>query len=201
MPDRQPAKDRPSFPDVSASIGSRIRDLRAERGISLGSLAVTTGLGKGTLSELERGRRNPTLDTLFAIATALTVPLSDLLLMSGDTAVGSAAAGDGPRAHGQSVDARLIGRWRERAEVVEVYRMAIGPGRRESRRHSDGVVESITVIDGEIAVGSVAAPVRLRGGDSHTFPGDVDHVYEGVGDHPASTVLVMRYPTEPASSG
>jgi transcriptional regulator with XRE-family HTH domain len=184
MPPRRPGAAVASFPDLSASVGERIRDLRTERGITLTALAVETRLGKGTLSELERGQRNPTLDTLFAIATALSVPLSDLL----------GKGSPGPHAHGQSVDAELIGRWTEPGAVVEVYRMTITQGRRESRSHASGVVESITVLSGEIAVGTDDDPAHLVGGQSHTFPGDQDHSYEGLVPR-SSTVLIMRYPT------
>jgi transcriptional regulator with XRE-family HTH domain len=194
MPTRQPREPGSavtSFPDLSASVGERIKDLRTQRGISLTALAGTTRLGKGTLSELERGQRNPTLDTLFAVATALSVPLGDLLMTgNGDFVRGGPP---GPHAHGQNIDAELIGRWTELAEVVEVYRMTVSQGRRQSQRHAAGVVESITLVSGEIAVGANDDPAHLVGGQSHTFPGDQDHFYEGLA-HRSSTVLVMRYP-------
>jgi transcriptional regulator with XRE-family HTH domain len=197
MPTRQPGAAVTSFPDLSASVGGRIRDLRTERGFSLTALAVATRLGKGTLSELERGQRNPTLDTLFAIATALSVPLGDLLVTeSNDLAHGP----PGPHAHGQSIDAELIGRWTESVEVVEVYRMTVSQGRRQSRSHTSGVVESITVVNGEIAVGTTSDPAHLVGGQSHTFPGDQDHFYEGLARQ-SSTVLVMRYPLTAEAPG
>ncbi|WP_306210125.1 helix-turn-helix domain-containing protein [Actinoplanes sp. RD1] len=188
----------PSRHDLSASVGERIRDLRTQRGISLSALAVATGLGKGTLSELERGRRNPTLDTLFAIATALSVPLGELLV-SGDGDPAPDRPG-GPHAHGQNIEAELIGRWTEAAEVVEVYRMTVAQGRRQSGSHAAGVVESITVVSGEIEVGVAGDPARLVGGQSHTFPGDRDHCYEGLAPR-SSTVLVMRYPPPAGEPG
>ena len=60
-------------------MGARIRALRTERGLSLSALAAAAGIGKGSLSELESGRRNPTLDTLYAVAGPLGVPLAVLL--------------------------------------------------------------------------------------------------------------------------
>jgi transcriptional regulator with XRE-family HTH domain len=194
MPARQPRPPGafvPSFPDLSASVGERIRDLRTQRGITLTALAAATRLGKGTLSELERGQRNPTLDTLFAIATALSVPLGNLLVKD---------LGTGPHARGQSIDAELIGQWTELAEVVEVYRMTVSQGRRQSASHASGVVESITVVSGEIAVGANDDPAHLVGGQSHTFAGDQDHFYEGLAQR-SSTVLVMRYPRTPETTG
>ena len=65
--------------DAGASAGARIRQLRTERGLSLSALAAAAGIGKGTLSELEGGRRNPTLETLYAVAGPLGVPLAALL--------------------------------------------------------------------------------------------------------------------------
>jgi transcriptional regulator with XRE-family HTH domain len=60
-------------------IGERVRRLRRQRGWSLSSLAVRAGLGKATLSEIESGQRNPTLETLYAIAAQLQIGLSELL--------------------------------------------------------------------------------------------------------------------------
>lgn len=179
----------------------------------MSALAAATHLGKGTLSELERGQRNPTLDTLFAIATALSVPLSDLLATTPDSGVGAGgsagdgagdgagvSAGDGARvsagatAHGQNVDAELLGRWEDGAEIVETYRMTIGAGRRQSQPHAAGVLESITVISGTVVVGTRDAPAQLSNGQSHTFAGDTEHFYEGITAR-SSTVLVMRYPS------
>ncbi|WP_150463256.1 XRE family transcriptional regulator [Nesterenkonia ebinurensis] len=198
MPSSQPKATVTSFPDLSASVGGRIRDLRTQHGISLTALAVATRLGKGTLSELERGQRNPTLDTLFAIATALSVPLGDLLLTESSDLVRGRP--HGAHVHGQSIDAELIGRWTESAEVVEVYRMTVFRGRRKSRSHTQGVVESITVVSGEIAVGVSDDPAHLISGQSHTFLADQDHFYEGL-VHRSSTVLVMRYPMTPETAG
>jgi transcriptional regulator with XRE-family HTH domain len=194
MPTRQPGAAATSFPDLSASVGERIRGLRTRRGMSLTALAVATRLGKGTLSELEHGQRNPTLDTLFAIATALSVPLGDLLVSESSDLVPGRSPG--PHAHGQNIDAELIGRWTESAEVVEVYRMTVSQGRRQSPSHAPGVVESITLVSGQIAVGANDAPAHLVSGQSHTFAGDQDHFYEGL-VHRSSAVLVMRYPLTP----
>lgn len=176
----------PGFHDLSSAVGNRIREVRTGRGISLSALAVSTGLGKGTLSELERGLRNATLDTLFAVTTALAIPLSDLLVTDGDIATTH-------RPHGQSVDAELIGRWTEADETVEVYRLTISKGRRDSQPHAPGVLETVTVLNGSVEIGAPDHPSRLVAGQSHTFAGDREHIYQGLTEH-SGAVLVMRYP-------
>lgn len=171
-----------AFADVTSEVGGRIRSLREERRITLSALALTTGLGKGTLSELERGRRNPTLDTLFAITTALELPLSALLVPA-----------DEPQVVDHDIQARLLGRWEEDATTVETYRMSIAAGTRRSRAHAQGVQETLTVIRGRVRVGPDDAPVELVDGQSHTFAADVDHHYQGMVET-TSTILVMQYP-------
>ena len=49
------------------NLGARLRELRVERGMSLSELARRAGVGKGSLSEIESGRRNPTVETLYSI--------------------------------------------------------------------------------------------------------------------------------------
>ncbi|HEY9293380.1 MAG TPA: helix-turn-helix transcriptional regulator, partial [Microlunatus sp.] len=49
------------------AVGRRLREVRVSRGLSLSELARQAGIGKGSLSEIETGRRNPTLETLYAL--------------------------------------------------------------------------------------------------------------------------------------
>ena len=58
-------------------VGSRLRQLRTRRGITLTALAETTGISKSTLSRLESGQRRPTLELLLALSMAYRVPLDD----------------------------------------------------------------------------------------------------------------------------
>ena len=53
--------------DLDPAGRPRLRALREERGISLSTLARLAGVGKATLSGLENGTRNPTLETLYAV--------------------------------------------------------------------------------------------------------------------------------------
>ncbi|NJA56315.1 helix-turn-helix domain-containing protein, partial [Streptomyces sp. NEAU-H3] len=67
----------------ASEVGARIRELREARALSLSALARRSGLGKATLSGLEAGTRNPTLETLYAVTTALGVPLTAALAPPG----------------------------------------------------------------------------------------------------------------------
>ena len=76
--------------DALAFVGSRLRALRRERGITLADLATVTGVSESTLSRLESGQRRATLELLLPLARTYNVPLDDL--------VGAPRTGD-PRIH------------------------------------------------------------------------------------------------------
>ncbi|MGW3993192.1 helix-turn-helix domain-containing protein [Amycolatopsis sp. NPDC004772] len=69
----------------NSGMGARIRKYRQDRNLSLNQLAESTGVSKGYLSALENEQtstaksRRPSAETLYAIAQALGVTMSDLL--------------------------------------------------------------------------------------------------------------------------
>lgn len=161
--------------DVNAAVGARLRALRTASGWSLSELARRTGLGKGTLSELESGQRNPTLATLFSITTTLGLPLSALV----PDEVGPVS--------GDAVDAWLV----ERLPGVDVFRLRVRPGAAQvSAPHAPGVTEQVLVVSGRLLV---AGGIVLGPCESTTYDGGVPHRWEAL-DEAASAVLVMRYP-------
>jgi len=60
-------------------VGPRLRQLRAQRGVTLTELAEATGISKSTLSRLENGQRRASLELLLPLAQAHRVPLDDLV--------------------------------------------------------------------------------------------------------------------------
>lgn len=59
-------------------VGNRIRELRSGRNLTLQVLAERTGLSSSMLSLVERGKTSPSIGTLVAIASALSVHMTDL---------------------------------------------------------------------------------------------------------------------------
>jgi transcriptional regulator with XRE-family HTH domain len=68
---------------ASETIGQRLRARRVELGRTLAEVAEQSGLSLPYVSNLERGRGNPTLDALGALARALDLPLASLVGESG----------------------------------------------------------------------------------------------------------------------
>ncbi len=60
-------------------LGERLRELRQQRGLTLLQLSQQTALSVSYLSDLERGRTNPSIDTLERIAGTYHVLLGELV--------------------------------------------------------------------------------------------------------------------------
>ncbi|QIZ36924.1 helix-turn-helix domain-containing protein [Saccharopolyspora sp. ASAGF58] len=177
-------------------VGANLRAARLLRGLSLSETARRAGIGKGTLSELEAGRRNPTLETLYALATVLDAPLGRLLVAeSGGSAEEAVVVNraSGSDLSGQTVDVQLMDRVFSGGQQLEVYRLHVRAGARYvSSAHRPRVIEQLLVHSGTLVVGPESAPETLGPGDYIRFDGGVDHVYQALEDDACAT-LVMRY--------
>ena len=59
--------------------GAMLEYIRTQRKISIYKISKTTGLSNSYIRDLERGKRNPSLDTLCRISVPLGVSVSELL--------------------------------------------------------------------------------------------------------------------------
>jgi DNA-binding XRE family transcriptional regulator/quercetin dioxygenase-like cupin family protein len=107
-------------------IGQRIRAERVSRGISLRGLARSVGLSPSLISQIETGKCQPSVSTLYAITTALGVSVQDVF---GD------AGSDGQAVDGQPVTlTTAVG-----AGVPVASAGVICPGQREILELDSGV--------------------------------------------------------------
>lgn len=60
-------------------LGDRVIDLRKKRGLTLDQLASACGVSRSMLSQIERGRANPTLAVTLRIAQAFGLSIGDLV--------------------------------------------------------------------------------------------------------------------------
>ncbi len=76
------AKRRQARP-LKVALGLRVRALRQGRGISQEALADEALIHRSYMGDIERGMRNPSLENLYAIATALGVTVGELFPREG----------------------------------------------------------------------------------------------------------------------
>lgn len=65
--------------DMRKLVGWNVRRLRLARNLTQEQFAERSGFSQQYISDLERGRRNPTVVSLFELATALEATPVDLL--------------------------------------------------------------------------------------------------------------------------
>ncbi len=176
---------------LAQQVGSGLRRERERVGKSLAELAAASGVSKSTLHALEQGEGNPTLSTLWSLATALAVPLGDLL-KDRPTAVDVVRAGEGPQVVGDGVHARLLHRLPVRG-TVELYDVTVSSEGKTSPPHRPGVQECLVVTDGQVTVGPAGSAVQLAEGDSIYFDGDSPHQYFSNADSGSRGLLLMIY--------
>src|SRR5437870_12470669 len=81
-----------SATDLNARIAERVRELRAQRGLSLDALARKSGVSRSMISLIERGESSPTAVVLEKLAAGLGVMLASLF----DAPAAAARAPGGP---------------------------------------------------------------------------------------------------------
>jgi transcriptional regulator with XRE-family HTH domain len=173
---------------LAAQIGRRVVALRSARGWSMSALAQRAGVGKATLSELEAGVRNPTLETLYAIAAALELPLVELI---GRPRAGAPA----PVVRGAAVSASLVESFSDDEWTTECYRLVFVPGARQvSPAHGVGVTEHLLVTSGRVRAGPIEAPLEVGAGGHASWESRGEHIYETLSEEAAEAVLLIRHP-------
>lgn len=175
---------------AAAAIGAQIRLRRRQRGMSAAELARRAGLGKATLSQLEAGTGNPTIETLEAVALALHLPLTDLLARDTDSGPvhlpATPAAADGPT--------RELLRRIGSGYGLELWRLRVPPRTDLAGvPHAPGTIEHLLVASGEVTAGPDDDLRTLRPGDLLAFPGDRPHRYR-TGEAPADVTVVIASP-------
>jgi transcriptional regulator with XRE-family HTH domain len=167
------------------SLGPRIaRALRREReraGLSVSELARRAQVAKATVSQLEGGTGNPSVETLWAIATALGVPFSVFVDERREGAqLVRAADRPGIRSAESPYEALLLAAGMPQSRS-DLYLVRAEPGApRRSLPHSAGTTEHLVLVSGRALAGPGEAPLELHPGDYLRYPGDEPHVFEAL---------------------
>ncbi|MBC9730607.1 helix-turn-helix domain-containing protein [Streptomyces sp. TRM68367] len=84
-------------PAAVPPVGARIRAARLERGTSLRALAREIGVSASLVSQIETGKSQPSVSTLYAITTALGISI-ETLFDAGEAAAAMSPVAGGPGA-------------------------------------------------------------------------------------------------------
>ncbi|MEU3527015.1 XRE family transcriptional regulator [Streptomyces sp. NPDC038707] len=174
-------------------IAAALKRERGRAGLSLSEVARRAGVAKSTLSQLEAASGNPSLETVWALAVALGVPLS-ALVEPPVRPVRVVRAGQGPavRSEGPGHLASLLSACPPGARR-DLYFVWLEPGAvRESESHIPGTEEHLVVTEGTVKAGPRGEAVELGPGDYMSYRADVPHAYEALAAGAKFVLLVQH---------
>lgn len=192
---------------MNNEIGARLRQARTANGASLRSVAQAVGVSASLLSQVETGKTQPSVSTLYAIVNHLGISLDELMGIGAapGTAEATQSLGSPLRATAvqRSTDNPVIEmengvRWERLAggsgDPTESLLVTYAPGASSSvegklMRHSG--VEFAYLIEGELTLQLEFDTHVLRAGDSLQFDSVRPHLYLNHGTVPARGVWVV----------
>jgi transcriptional regulator with XRE-family HTH domain len=167
-------------PVVQQLLAANLRRLRIARHLSLSELARATGISKATLSSIEGGSSNPTVETLAALAGALRVTLGELLEELPLPPVRVLRAAEAQRRPRDGTLVRGLERFAAQdGEQLSLAEIELPAGhRREHPRRAAGTRIGVFVVAGKLIAGPVERSTELGEGDYMTFLADLPYVFE-----------------------
>jgi transcriptional regulator with XRE-family HTH domain len=175
---------------------TRVRELRRKRKWTLEELSAACGVSRSMLSEIERGRANPTLAVAYRIATAFGMALGDLIEVPAAIHRIDVIRGDDRAYHFRSDRCCRIRTLSplHLEKSVEFYEIVLRPGGAlQSAPHFEGARELLTVQQGAVRVCCGEETAELKTGDSAHYPADVTHAIDNPGPQQAVLFLVVTY--------
>jgi len=177
-------------------LGKNIQHLRKQKNLSMDALAERSQVSKAMLSQIEKGKVNPTIGILWKIAQGLHVQLRDLitsepgkvLFEKKDVSNSTVLKSDDGKCDIQILSPPKM------IESVELYLLHFQPGGTlESQPHSPHTEEIVTALEGQLEVRSGDQVMKIDPYASVHYSADVPHAIKNVSKAMARAYLAVRY--------
>lgn len=174
-------------PDLEATlevVGERLRQMRAEHGLSLSDLSEQTGISRSTLSRLETGERRPTLEVLLILSRNYRISLDDMI---------SGAGPEDPRIHphARRVHGKVVLPLSRPDSEVQVFKIDIPASSRAPRRRSHEGFDWIYVLHGKLRLLVGEQDLILTEGEAAEFDTRAPHWFGSTGDSPVEILSMF----------
>lgn len=175
--------------ETLARIGSRIKELRRGKRLTLQSIADSTRLSASMLSLVERGKASPSLGTLMRICSALDVQMSNLFDFSADVSDDVVIRRDEhPVVHASDgVTRRIIRSDPVRGTEFVVNEFEPGSASDTTRKPHAGH-EYGFILKGKMTIELGGVSHELRSGDSIAFDSTIPHRFINTSNNNAVAV-------------
>jgi DNA-binding XRE family transcriptional regulator len=175
--------------------GARIREIRTQRGLTVAQLAEAAGVSTGLISQVERDRTDPSLETLRKIAKVFQLPLFSLF-QEQDTKAVSVIRADKRMLVASPVGGITYSRVSPGHGQLEMLKGHLPPGgysAAEPWAHPSE--ECILVLDGQLVVEVSGVRHHLGAGDSCYFHSSLPHRYLNPSDEPVDFIIAVTPPS------
>jgi len=185
------------YPDI----GKTIKQLRSAKKLTLDQLAISSGVSKSMLSQIERNKTNPTVGTLWSLTEALNIDIGDLLEAApkkNDQSSNISIVKSYQTPEIQSADClctlRILGPL-DLVSKVEWYEINMEKGGLlGSDPHTKGTTEHLTVLRGSVVISTGEEKKILEAGDTARYYADRHHYIKNNEEWPAQAILVVHTP-------
>ncbi|MBK8250818.1 MAG: cupin domain-containing protein [Gemmatimonadetes bacterium] len=171
-----------------------MRERRRTLGLSLQQLAARSGVSAAMLSEVERGRKSPTLRVAAQIADGLQLAISALLGAEPVARMQVRRRAERRRlVDSRSAIERHLLAPALLAQGIEVVWYVVPPGSESGTfaPHQHGTLSHATVVRGTVEFDADGEHIVLRAGDSIDFPASITHEFRNTGRAPCEFLLVV----------
>jgi quercetin dioxygenase-like cupin family protein len=163
--------------------------------MSLDQLALSSGVSRAALSQIEGARTNPTLGLMWKVAVGLGIPFQALLGTTDANQSRILRSGDAIPL--RSTDGRMESRLlspsgaADRNEIYELRFQAKGFHRSEP--HGAGATETVVLLTGALRVTAGDETHDLTAGDTLYFHANVPHSYENRSSRESRCIDIIAY--------
>lgn len=187
----------PIASQLMGQIGARVRAIRDQQGRTIKDLADASRVSIGHISMLERGKGNPSFNTLVQIAHALDVPFAQLLHTTDASSpvvrADSRRPLDPHNGSGGAIHQLLTPSLKHAMEAVWVEEPPGYNSEETPFRHAGE--EFGLILEGQHTVWLDGVPYDLEPGDSITYASTIPHWYSNRGTTTVKAIWVITPPT------
>ena len=174
------------------NVGYMIRSLRDKQRLSLRDLADLSGLSVNAISKIERGENSPTVSSLYQLASALGVHITDLFRQEIHQVVVFVKAEDSTFLKSEGLVIEGLGSGLPHQQL-EPFKLIIDPNAdytSEPVTHSGE--EFIYCLKGKLEYFIGNDSFILEQGDKLLFKASQPHCWRNPGEDPAEIILVLE---------
>ena len=181
--------------NINSVIADNLKSIREKRKLSLDALAKMTGVSKSMLGQIERGDVNPTISTVWKIASGLKISFTELMSrletehqILNISDINPLVEDDGKYRNYPlfSFDAN---------RRFETYYLELDSGGSlDAESHPDGTQEFITVFSGTLEITVDGSTLTAGPQSSVRFLADRPHKYTNTAKEMCSISMVIYYP-------